>query len=563
MGERTRRRLYVLCSVLVIVAAILVGQLVRLQVFEQKQWEDEGNLIRSRTLTLTAQRGRIWDRNGDLLADNVARYQVTADPGPVNINKAVDQLAPLLDIPPNEMRAKLAGARQQVMLATKLPRTTGEAVRNLDLWAVYATPYWQRSYPEHQLLSQVLGFVNAQGQGYYGVEGQYYTMLRGRQEVVQGSRDAYAQPSPFDPAHPDEPRSGVDLVLTIDRTVQALAEAELARALSETGAKSGTIIAMDPRTGAILAMTSLPTFDPNNYTETPTSRFVNSAVSTPYEPGSTFKVLTMAAALQEGRVTPDTVYNDTAWIEVGGQVIRNWDRKGHGPSTMIDLLANSLNVGAAMLATQMGGQTFYRYVQAFGIGRPTGIDLQGEASGSLRVPGDLDWHESDLATNSFGQGLSTTPLQLISAVAAVANDGVQMRPYVVAQKVDGPGQVLTAKPIPLGRVISAQTAHTLTDMLEQAVLRENSAAHVPGYRIAGKTGTAQIPIAGGYDDPWTIASFVGYGPASNPRLIILVKLDRPTSSPYGGQTASPVFARLASRLFVLMGVPPDEARASR
>ena len=563
MGERTRRRLYVLCSVLVIVAAILVGQLVRLQVFEQKQWEDEGNLIRSRTLTLTAQRGRIWDRNGDLLADNVARYQVTADPGPVNINKAVDQLAPLLDIPPNEMRAKLAGARQQVMLATKLPRTTGEAVRNLDLWAVYATPYWQRSYPEHQLLSQVLGFVNAQGQGYYGVEGQYDTMLRGRQEVVQGSRDAYAQPSPFDPAHPDEPRSGVDLVLTIDRTVQALAEAELARALSETGAKSGTIIAMDPRTGAVLAMTSLPTFDPNNYTETPTSRFVNSAVSTPYEPGSTFKVLTMAAALQEGRVTPDTVYNDTAWIEVGGQVIRNWDRKGHGPSTMIDLLANSLNVGAAMLATQMGGQTFYRYVQAFGIGRPTGIDLQGEASGSLRVPGDLDWHESDLATNSFGQGLSTTPLQLISAVAAVANDGVQMRPYVVAQKVDGPGQVLTAKPIPLGRVISTQTARTLTGMLEQAVLRENSAAHVPGYRIAGKTGTAQIPIAGGYDDPWTIASFVGYGPASNPRLIILVKLDRPTSSPYGGQTASPVFARLASRMFVLMGVPPDEARASR
>jgi cell division protein FtsI/penicillin-binding protein 2 len=351
-------------------------------------------------------------------------------------------------------------------------------------------------------------------------------------------------------------------VLTIDRTIQALTEAELARALAETGAKSGTIIAMDPRTGAILAMASLPTFDPNNYTETPTARFVNPAVSAPYEPGSTFKVLTMAAALQEGRVTPETVYNDTAWIEVGGQVIRNWDRKGHGPTTMIDLLANSLNVGAATLATQMGGQTFYRYVQAFGIGRPTGIDLQGEASGSLRTPGDLDWHESDLATNSFGQGLSATPIQMISAIAAVANDGVQMRPYVAAQKMDG-DQVLTAKPIPLGRVISAQTAHTLTGMLEQAVLRENSAAHVPGYRIAGKTGTAQIPIPGGYDDPWTIASFVGYGPVSDPRLIILVKLDRPTTSPYGGQTATPVFARLASRMFILMGVPPDEAQALR
>ncbi len=563
MGERTRRRLYVLCSALVIVVAIIVGQLVRLQVFERVLWDGEGQLIRGGTLTLTAQRGRIWDRNGDLLADNTTRYQVTADPGPVDINRAVDQLSPLLDIPPNEMRARLAGARQQVMLATQLPKATGDAVRKLDLWAVYATPYWQRAYPEHQLLSHVLGFVNAQGQGYYGVEGQYDSMLRGRQETWQTNRDAYAQPSPFDPAQPDEPRSGVDLVLTIDRTLQALTEAELARALSETGAKSGTIIAMDPRTGAILAMASLPTFDPNNYTETSTSRFVNPAVSAPYEPGSTFKVLTMAAALQEGRVTPDTVYDDTAWIEVGGQVIRNWDRKGHGPSTMIDLLANSLNVGAATLATQMGGQTFYRYVQAFGIGRPTGIDVQGEASGSLRVPGDLEWHASDLATNSFGQGLSATPIQLISAVAAVANDGVQMRPYVVAQKVDGPGQVLTAKPLPLGRVISAQTARTLTGMLEQAVLRENAAAHVPGYRIAGKTGTAQIPIAGGYDDPWTIASFVGYGPVSDPRLIILVKLDRPTSSPYGGQTASPVFARLAARMFVLMGVPPDEARALR
>ena len=342
MNERTRRRLYVLCGALVIVVAIIIGQLVRLQVVEQAQWKTESQLVRSRTLTFTAPRGRIWDRRGDLLADNVTRYQVTADPGPVNVNKAVEQLAPLLSIPPNEMRAKLAGAPQQVLLATKLPMSTGDAVRKLDLWAVYATPYWQRSYPEHQLLSHVLGFVNAQGQGYYGVEGQYDSMLRGRKETVQANHDAYAQPSPFDPALMDEPRSGVDLVLTIDRTLQALTEAELARALSDTGAKSGTIIAMDPRTGAILAMASLPMYDPNDYVETPTSRFVNPAVSAPYEPGSTFKVLTMAAALQEGRVTPNTVYNDTAWIEVGGQVIRNWDRKGHGPSTMIDLLANSL-----------------------------------------------------------------------------------------------------------------------------------------------------------------------------------------------------------------------------
>jgi cell division protein FtsI/penicillin-binding protein 2 len=227
----------------------------------------------------------------------------------------------------------------------------------------------------------------------------------------------------------------------------------------------------------------------------------------------------------------------------------------------VDLLAYSLNVGAATLSTQMGGQTFYRYVQAFGIGQPTGIDLQGEAKGNLRMPDDLDWHESDLGTNSFGQGVSVTPIQMISAVAAVANEGVLMRPYVVAQMIDG-NQVMTAKPTTTGRAISAQTAHTLAGMLEKAIARELP-IKVPGYRIAGKTGTAQIPIPGGYDDPWTIASFVGWGPVSDPRLIILVKLDRPTSSPYGGQTAAPVFARLASRMFVLMGVPPDEALASR
>jgi cell division protein FtsI/penicillin-binding protein 2 len=228
---------------------------------------------------------------------------------------------------------------------------------------------------------------------------------------------------------------------------------------------------------------------------------------------------------------------------------------------MVDLLAHSLNVGAARLSTQMGGQTFYRYVQAFGIGKVTGIDLQGEEAGSLRTPGDLSWHESDLGTNAFGQGLSVTPIQMLTAVAAVANDGVLMRPHVVAQMIDG-SQVMTAKPAPTGRPISGQVARTLSGMLEQAVQRELQ-LKVPGYRIAGKTGTAQIPIAGGYDDPWTIASFVGWGPVSDPRLVILVKLDRPTSSPYGSQTAAPVFMRLASRMFVLMGVPPDEAQASR
>ncbi len=562
MSERTHRRLFVLCLILAMVGGLVIAQLIRLQVLEQATWEKERNQQAIKKTTVKAPRGRIWDQSGHLLADNVARYQVTADPRYLDINPVLEKLAPLLDLPPGELRARLARTDGQVLLATRQSLAIGKAVSDLGLWAVYSTPYWQRTYPEHQLASHVLGFVNAEGQGYYGVEGYYDSSLRGHQQELEEKQDAYAEPVPFDARWPGEPRPGIDLILTIDRTLQALVEAELARGMSETGAKSGTIIAMDPRTGAILAMASAPSFDPNlYYTDAPSERFVNPAVSMPYEPGSTFKILTMAAALQEGRVTPQSVYNDTACLEVGGLPICNWDRKAHGTSSMVDLLALSLNVGSARLATQMGGQTFYRYLQAFGIGRPTGIDLQAEASGKLRVPGDLDWHESDLGTHSFGQGLSVTPIQLISAVSAVANEGILMRPYVVAQKRDG-RQSLTAQPTSLGRPISAQTARTLTGMLEQAMQREASLARVPGYRIAGKTGTAQIPIPGGYDDPWTIASFVGWGPVSDPRLIILVKFERPTSSPYGGQTAAPVFARLASRMFILMGVPPDGAQAS-
>jgi len=563
MVDRTRQRLIGLGVTLAFITVLIISQLFHLQVIEHNTYAGLADEIIRRTETVTAPRGRIWDRRGNLLAGNVSRYQVTAEVGVVNINKAVQELGPLLNIPAANMRSELAGSSGQIVLATGLPLDVGRKVRQLDLWGINSIPYWQRSYPERYLMSHVLGFVNANGDGYYGIEGYYDPVLRGNRQVMETNQDAWSQPSPFDPLNPEGPRPGVDLVLTIDRVYQALAEAELERALKETGAKSGTIIMMDPRTGAILAMASVPAFDPNDYLNTPTERFVNPAVSIPYEPGSVFKIITMAAALEEGLVTPQSRYNDTACIEVGGWTICNWDKRAHGSCTMVDLLAHSLNVGAATLSTRMGGRTFYRYVQAFGIGRPTGIDLQGEAEGSVRVQGDLDWHESDLGTHSFGQGLSVSPIQMIAAVAAVANDGVLMRPYVVSQMIDG-DQVTTVKPARIGRAISAKTARTLTDMLEQAVRRELS-LNVPGYRIAGKTGTAQIPLAGMgvYDDPWTIASFVGWGPVSDPRLIILVKLDRPVSSRYGGQTAAPVFARLASQMFVLMGIPPDDVRASR
>lgn len=557
VSENSRRRLMVLVFVQALIIFLIAGQLVRLQLFDHARLIAIAEQDHLRDQVLVAPRGEIWDRHHNLLVGNTTRYQVSSDPGSLpDVNTAIELLAPALRIAPGELRARLAQASTNVMLDTELSMATGLAVKKLDLWGIYAVPYWRRSYPEGQLAAHVLGFVNAEGTGYYGVEGYYDASLRGQQASFPIVVDVWSGVSPFDFHQVNSPRPGVDLVLTIDRTIQALSEAELERALAETGAQGGTIIVLDPRSGEVLAMANRPTFVPDDYPHTPAEQFINPASSVPYEPGSVFKIVTVGTALQAGVVQPDTLYNDTACLEVGGRVLCNWDRQGHGTSTIVDLLAYSSNVGAAMLATRMGTQTFYRGLQAFGIGTPTGIDLHGEARGSLRVPGDLDWHESDLGTHAFGQGLSVTPIQMIAAVAAVANDGTLMRPHVVAHMIEG-GQVNSARPSVLGQPLSPQVARTLTEMLAQAVEREVPLARVPGYRIAGKTGTAQIPIPGGYDDPWTIASFVGYGPVRDPQLAILVKLDRPTISPYGSTTAAPVFQRLAARLFVMLGIPPD------
>ena len=254
-----------------------------------------------------------------------------------------------------------------------------------------------------------------------------------------------------------------------------------------------------------------------------------------------------------------STYFDTGYIEVGGVGITNWNRAAWGQQDMTGLLQHSLNVGAAWLSTQMGPQKFYDYMTAFGIGQATNIDLGGEATGNLKRPGDENWYESNIGTNAFGQGVATTPIQLLTAISAVANQGAMMQPHVLEQVVDG-GSVHTTRPQVLGRPISADMANTLSNMLAVSVEREASSALLPGYRLAGKTGTAQIPIPGGYDQVKTITSFVGWGPVDDPKFIVLIKLDKPSASIWGGETAAPVFGELVKRLVVLMKIPPDDVR---
>ncbi len=551
--QPSRRRLTFLIVVLSGLTVLVVAQLVRLQVLQRVPLP---NVAPALIDAEPPMRGRIFDRNGYLLAADEPRYLILYDKIGADPDQAARDLPPILGITPEQFRHMIDGPQEQTRLAKDVPRDVALRVSEKQIRGVSTQAYWKRVYPEGMLAAHVLGFVNENRDGYYGLEGKYSSLLNGT--TLSGTLPTS--------------QHGADLVLTLDRTAQAVVEEELDRGLKDTGASSGSIIAMNPRTGEIVAMASAPTFDPNKYLElvnTDADRFINQAVSANYEPGSVFKIITLAAALDRGDVTPDSVYNDTAFIEIGGQQIWNWDRAGHGTVSMIDMMAKSLNVGAATLAMNMGQQAFYRYVRAFGIGRPTGIDLQAEAGGLLRTrdtnPGNKSgqsaWSEGDLGTNAFGQGVSVTPIQMIAAVAAVANDGVLVQPHIVKQIVDG-DHTITAKLVNVGRPITVQTAHTLTDVLIEVVNREVPLARVQGYRIAGKTGTAQIYVPGGYDPKWTIASFVGYGPTSNPQLIIFVKLDRPAVSPWGSETAAPVFQRVATRLFAVLGIPSDDVQVA-
>lgn len=542
-------------------ALMLVVQLARVQIVEHRFYEEWGREQRERSITMAdAPRGVIRDRNGYVLAGNGVVYAVEAAPAyVVDAMNVAATLSPLLHLPASQIEQWLRGESLWVPLASPVAKEVGEQVAALGLSGISVRPLWTREYPEGSLAAHVLGFCNAEGKGFYGVEGFHDEQLRPKPVTWKGPVDPASEQIPWVVAPVALPQPGDELILTIDRTVQAIVQEELLRSVNEYRAAGGTIIVMDPRTFEILAMASLPDYDPGRYNDFYNRLplpFEDPAVSKQYEPGSVLKVLTMAAALDAGVVTPDTTYYDPGWIEVGGVEIHN-SSGGVGERTMADILIHSLNVGAAWLSTRMGARVFYHYLLAFGLGRPTGVDLAGEAAGQLWLPDDYEhWHDSNLGTNAFGQGLAVTPLQVITAVATVANDGVRLRPHVVSKRIAPDGSVYTQRPIVEAQVISPQTAQMVTEMMEQTV-EAGKVARVEGYRIAGKSGTAQIPVPGGYDRNATITSFVGFGPLPDPQLIILVKLDRPTTSTWAYDTAAPAFQRLASRLFTVLGIPPS------
>ena len=580
--EMASRRLAFLVAVLTGVVLVIAVRLFYLQIIQGALGGGAGTL---RSLgdfppAGMSRRALIVDRRGHILALNTFEYEVSAAPKEIMDPQAVaSALSPLLEMPPDELVPVLDSEEPYALLKKRVSQEVADAIVLLDLMGIYLEPKLRRRYPETELAAHLLGFVNYDGNGVYGLEGYHDLLLKGDSAAVawdsepcpapcrtpgQGGRVRYGGgtvPVAF-PQLP-LPHDSTYLALTLDRNIQHLAEHELVKAIVQYQADGGTIIIMDPKTGALMAMANYPSYDPNRFYDVPVGSYTNPAMSHQYEPGSVFKILTMAAGLDAGMITPDSIIYDGGVIVVGEAEIRNPDRQAHGMVSMTDVLAYSLNVGVAYVSTSLGEETFYAYLKRFGCGDYTGIDLDGEAAGTVKEPGGEGWHESDLGTNSFGQGIAVTPLQMITAVAAVANRGVLMKPYVVESAVDGRGVIVT-QPTVVRQVVSSQTAEQLTYLLVKAVERGANLATVPGYDIAGKTGTAQIPVDNGYHPELTIASFVGYAPADDPEFICLVKIDKPRLDPWGAEVAAPVFRAIAERLFVLLDIPPDGVRlASR
>ncbi len=418
----------------------------------------------------------------------------------------------------------------------------------------------KRFYPETSMSAQLLGFVGSdkfgKDIGYFGLEGYYDKQIRGKPGTIGSEKDPFGFPILVGKYRQIKPQKGASLYTTIDRVVQFIVEQKLAAAVEKYGAKEGSVIVEDPKTGHILAMATYPNYNPAGFSQFDPKLFKNSVVADTYEPGSTFKLVTMSAALDLSLVGPETRCDVCSGPrQIGGFEISTWNNKYFPNSTMTEVIQHSDNVGMTFVSEKLGLDKFYSYLGKFGLGQKTGIDLQEETAAPLRAKDD--WRKIDLATASFGQGIAITPIQMVQAAGAIAAGGKLISPKVVSKIVDN-GQEEIIRPDTEKQIISPKTAAQITEMMVNAVDRGEAQAFKPkGYRIAGKTGTAQIPLAGHYDPNKTIASFIGFAPADNPRLVMLVRFTEPTSSPFGSETAAPTFFAITKELFNYYGIPQN------
>lgn len=472
------------------------------------------------------------------------------------------KLAPVLGLDAKDIEALLGKTGDPY---EPLKHTVTDAVRNqvdaLALPGIRTGPEEVRTYPQGEVLGQVVGFVGFTGserKGQYGIEGEWEQTLAGSQGVLRSEKDAAGGLIAIGTRDIVPAVDGADLVLTIDKNIQYRACTAIAEAVAKHGAVRGSVVVVEPGTGAVRALCNSPRFDPSAYAQVQDlSRFANAAVSDAYEPGSVFKPVTMAAALATGTVTPETTYEDTGSVTIGPDTIKNSDGKAHGVQTMTQVLESSLNTGAIFAMRQAGVDQFIKFVRDFGFGVPTGIELPHEQVGNLKALAGRK--EIYAATASFGQGISVSVLQLAAAYTAIANQGRLMRPYLVAEVRPLTGAAQVTPPTFVRQVIPPQVASALAGMLVSVVERgHGQRAGVAGYYVAGKTGTAQVPLGDrpGYDPSKTIGTFAGFAPVDNPKFALVVKVDEPKDVVFAESSAAPTFGDLAKFLLEYYQVPP-------
>lgn len=531
------------------------------------------------TLEITAPRGSILARDGTYLAARGEAYLIYAEiPKLKNSPKEIaNLLAPFFTSDQDnsedtdskvillaevERIQSLLEKKGIVWVALK-QKVSPEVKKDIEAVGLAGIGFEikeDRFYPEASSAAHLLGFVgkNEEGgdRGYFGLEGYYDLTLKGKPGFVKNEKDLLGNVISIGESSETSAIDGIDLITNIDKTVQLILEKRLKEGIEKYGAKAGTAIILNPKDGAVLGISSYPSYDPAEYFKYGDEFFRNPAVSSSFEPGSVFKILVMAAGLDSGVVTPETKCEICAGpLKVDKYFIETWDGEYYPDSTMTDVIKHSDNVGMAFVGQKLGADTLYDYLEKFGIGKETGIDLQGEASPRIREKGT--WNIVDLATASFGQGIALTPIQMIRAASVIANDGVLATPQIVDKLRLGDWEE-DIKPETGERVISVQTANEITAMMAEAAKNgEAKWTHLRGFKVAGKTGTAQIPIAGHYDDEKTMASFVGFAPYDEPEFIMLITLTEPQSSPWASETAAPLWYSVARDLFPYFGIQPE------
>jgi cell division protein FtsI/penicillin-binding protein 2 len=566
-SKTSRERIPLIAAIFILLTFSALARLFYLQVMHYGDYKALAVAQHLLKDTIPSKRGQIFaydtiSGTPFLLASSETLNLVYIDPKEiVNKDDTITQLANILSMNKEDLSPKFDTSQVYVILKHKLSQDESDKITAANLKGVYLQPENWRFYPEGTLAAAVLGYVDGTGNGNYGIEQYFDNILRGKDGYLNEETDANGIKIAFGSDGSTQAVNGSDIYLTIDRYIQAEAETVLDATVSKYSADSGSLIVMDKTTGKILAMANAPTFDPNNYTDVKDySVFKNRAVTDLYEPGSIFKAVTMSAGLDSGKITPATTFTDYGYVVVDGTKISNALPKVYGVCSMSFILEQSLNTGTTFIEQMIGKNTLYNYIKKFGFGDLTGIPFEGEAAGIVNKPGDVDDHT--YATMSFGQSISATPLQMIQAYATIANGGKMMQPIIVDKTVDANGKVQKTPSKEVRTVVSEKTASEVTQMLINVVDKgEGHQAAVKGYKIAGKTGTAQVVKADGtgYETNKNIGSFVGYPVADGANFVVLAKIDNPKGVQWAETTAAPVVGTMLDFLLKYYQIPPTES----